>query len=396
MISVSQAEAIINQHLFHPGVVRVKLEESVGKILAEPVFGDRDFPPFHRVAMDGIAIQHESFLTGNRKFRIESVQAAGASALALKDAKNCIEIMTGASLPEKTDTVVRYEDLKIENGIATIIADQISSGQHIHRQASDSKKGETLLENGRLISPAEVALLASVGKSVVSINSSPSIIIISTGDELVDIESKPLPHQIRTSNSYALQSAFKRIGYKADISQLQDDKNLLEKEIPIILNKYDLVILSGGVSKGKYDYIPEVLEKADVKQLLHQVAQRPGKPLWFGQSERNTVFALPGNPVSSFMCFYRYIKLWLSLSQGKAEAPSFAILEKDFQFLPPLTYFLQVNTRNDYGKLVAKPAQGGGSGDFVNLKEVNGFLELPAEQNDFKAGSVFRYFPFRD
>ncbi|NJN41677.1 MAG: molybdopterin molybdotransferase MoeA [Flammeovirgaceae bacterium] len=396
MISVSEAEKIIRQHPFKPKTEKVKLVDSVGSVLAESVHSDRDFPPFHRVAMDGIAIQFSSFENGSREFKIEDTQPAGVSPLKLKNKENCIEVMTGASLPNDTDTVIRYEDLEIKNSIAKITIEEVAQAQNVHAQGSDIRSGKILLLAGDQISPAEVALLASIGKAEVQIYQKPTIVIAATGDELVDIHETPLPHQIRSSNVYALQSALRTDGLYAITTRIPDDKKILEKEIVMLLDKHDVLILTGGVSKGKYDYIPEVLVKSGVKNLFHVVAQRPGKPLWFGRSEKNTVFALPGNPVSSFMCYYRYIRPWLLESLGNKIHNKYAILKSDFQFPPPLTYFLQVIVSNEKGNLIASPIQGGGSGDFVNLKGVTGFLELPSDKKEFKAGEVFPYFPFRD
>jgi molybdopterin molybdotransferase len=164
-----------------------------------------------------------------------------------------------------------------------------------------------------------------------------------------------------------------------------------------IAERYKVIILSGGVSKGKFDYVPAVLEEIGVQKYFHRVNQRPGKPFWFGASDKGvTVFALPGNPVSTYMCFYRYIKPWILKSLKVDLAPSSAVLAKDFKGPQGLTYFLQVNVRTDHGRLIAYPDPGGGSGDFANLKNVTGFLELPEGRSSFSAGEVFPYIPFRN
>ncbi len=158
-----------------------------------------------------------------------------------------------------------------------------------------------------------------------------------------------------------------------------------------------MLILSGGVSKGKFDFIPTVFEELGVRKIFHQVNQRPGKPFWFGTSKTGkTVFALPGNPVSTYMCFYRYIRPWMLKSLGVVSNELTATLTQDFSFAPNLTYFLQVEVKSSGGKLMAHAQAGGGSGDFVNLKNVTGFLELPPDRTTFAAGEVFPYFPFRN
>lgn len=396
MISVQEASASILSHLYKPDTRRVPLQEAVGSVLAEPVTADRDFPPFHRVTMDGIAIAFDAWERGKRTFLIEGTQAAGEPKKTLTNAENAIEVMTGAMLPAGTDTVVRYEDLTIESPNATITVDNITRGQSVHRQGQDAASGEVLLSPNMILSPAEIAVLASVGKTVVKIKNYPRTAVIASGDELVEVGQTPLPHQIRRSNTYAIEAAMKTIGWKGDQFHLPDDKDTLRRSLEKILKQYDSVILSGGVSQGKFDFIPGVLESLGVKKVFHQVSQRPGKPLWFGASpEGKTAFALPGNPVSTFMCFYRYILPWLWTSLGIEPRQEYAVLAEDFTFKPQLTYFLQVSVKNDGGMMMAYPDAGGGSGDFANLKKIDGFLELPMERSEFKAGESLPFIPFR-
>lgn len=395
MISVSDASAIILNNLFKHTTESVSIHLATGRILAEPIHADRDFPPFHRVSMDGIAIDSISFKKGQRQFKIEALQAAGMPRTTLTNPQGCIEIMTGAMLPKGADTVIRYEDLEIKNGEAHVLIPEIQSCLAIHAQGQDAKKNERLLSPGQKISAAEIALLASVGMPDVQVYAFPKTAIISTGNELVGIDQVPLAHQIRRSNDSALRASLAQLGCEATSFHLPDSETELKKELTTIFKQYELIIVSGGVSKGKFDFIPGVLESLGVKKLFHQVSQKPGKPFWFGRSDKHTVFALPGNPVSTYLCFYRYIKPWLLKSFGAPQENIQAILAQDFLFKPPLTYFLQVKIKNEQGKLLAYPDAGGGSGDFANLKDVDGFLELALEKNEFKAGEVFPYYGFR-
>ncbi len=395
MISVSEASSIIHSHSIETGLQEISIQEACGRILREEVQADRDFPPFDRVAMDGIAINSEIWKNGIRQFPIESIQAAGQQQVRLSKPDSCVEVMTGAMLPVGTDTVIRYEDLEIKAQVATVLINEIIKGDNIHRQSQDAKRNEVLLAPGIKISPAEVALMASVGMKKVSVSSFPKTAIISTGDELIPVDLIPLPYQIRRSNSYALQAALLEVGCVADQFHIPDQPEILETEVRKILEHYQLIIFSGGVSKGKFDFVPQTLERNGIQKRFHQVSQKPGKPLWFGTSSKHVVFALPGNPVSTYMCFYRYIKPWLVRSLGGQIERKTAVLTKDFSFKPLLTYFLQVNILNEKGQLLASPKAGGGSGDFANLKDVHGFIELPAESSEFKAGQVFDYYPFR-
>jgi len=212
MVTVGEATNIISNHLFKPVPTRVSVEASAGSVLAETIVADRDFPPFDRVSMDGIAIAHGQWTAGRRAFPIEGIQAAGQDRKKLSNPAHCIEVMTGAILPAGCDTVIRYEDLEIVDGKATIRIDTINPRQSIHQQGMDALKDQVLLKPGVLLAPAEVALLASVGKSQVKVFGFPKVAIISTGDELVAIDAEPNAYQIRRSNSYALQSAMLAVG----------------------------------------------------------------------------------------------------------------------------------------------------------------------------------------
>jgi molybdopterin molybdotransferase len=395
MISVSEAAAIILNNLFQPAIESIDIHRSAGRILAEAVVADRDFPPFDRVFMDGVAIHSGSFKNGQRQFVREAVQAAGAPQLTLQNPQACIEVMTGAMLPNGTDAVIRYEDIEIKNGVVRVLIKELEPGLSIHHRGQDAKKNEQLLSPRQKISPAEVALLASVGKKQVQVYAFPKTAIISTGDELVNIDQMPKEHQIRRSNDSALKASLLQLGCEATSFHLPDSEEKLKQALSEIFIHHHVIILSGGVSKGKFDFVPQVLESLGIKKLFHEVSQKPGKPFWFGKSDTHTVFALPGNPVSTYLCFYRYIRPWLSKSFGVSDENAYAILARDFTFKPPLTYFLQVKIKHEHGKLLAHPDAGGGSGDFANLKNVDGFLELTHEKNEFKAGEVLPYYGFR-
>lgn len=396
MVSVRQATQILSSVSCSMGNETVQLNNAAGRVLAEPIVADRDFPSFDRVAMDGIAIHTKTYEAGHRKFKIEAVHAAGNPGVKLQHTANCIEVMTGAILPEGTDAVIRYEDLEVKDNTATIKVGQVKKGMNIHPQAQDAKKAEVLLQPGQVISPAEVALLAAVGKGTVQVKSFPKTAVVSSGDELVEVNATPEQHQLRRSNVYALQAAMNRVGWQAELFHLADTREQTGKFVRELLQHFTILILSGGVSKGKYDFIPDALTENGVDKKFHQVSQRPGKPFWFGsRSDGKVVFALPGNPVSTYVCFYTYIFPWMMAQMGAVRKPKSAILAEDVTFAPSLTYFLQVHTFMDAGRLMAQPRPGGGSGDFVNLKEVDGFLELPAEMSVFKAGEAYPFIEFR-
>ncbi len=397
MITVQTATDIVLENaLLLPDEV-VPLHRSVGRVLREPLLADRDFPPFDRVSMDGIAICFAIFEVGQRRFFIENIQAAGAPQLALKDKTNCIEVMTGAMLPQGTDTVIRYEDLSIDAGFATVSIEKIQARQNIHAKGIDRKMDETIVAGGTLISPAELGVAATIGKSELKVAALPRVCILSSGDELVEVHETPLPHQIRKSNVHVMAAVLGTWGLPSDLLHLPDDPAVIEATLGDCLTKYDVLLMSGGVSMGKFDHIPSALERLGVRQLFHKVSQRPGKPFWFGRSESTVVFAFPGNPVSSFMCLHRYFQPWLRASMGLQPIENqYAALTEDYIFKPDLTYFLQVKlAAGQDGRLLATPVTGQGSGDLANLVDSDAFIELPLERQVFQAGEVFPIWRFR-
>lgn len=397
LIKVEDALEIIMDSTEDFGVERVGLEDSLGRVLKESIKADRDLPPFNRVSMDGIAIRHKAFEEGRREFRIDGIQAAGSPQLELSDQEACLEVMTGSVLPSNADAVVPYEMVSIENGYATVQADTVAYMQNVHLRGLDRKQNELLVKENRLISSAEIGVLATVGIPQVKVAKLPRTAIVSTGDELVNVDQTPLPHQIRMSNVHSLKALIEPYGIHPDLFHLTDDPVQLKERISELLSNYDILMFSGAVSKGRFDYLPQILDELEVKKLFHRVRQRPGKPFWFGKRGHVTVFAYPGNPVSTCVSCTYYFVPWLRKSLGLSNAAdSFAVLDRDFEFKPLLTYFLQVKLVNRLGTVYAIPEAGNGSGDLANLTLNDAFLKLDAERNEFKKGEVFPYFAFRE
>ena len=416
MISVEKALQIVLNSTQNFGVEEIPFTKSVGRILKENIVADRDFPPFNRVSMDGIAIEFNSFEKGKRDFEIEGIQAAGSKQITLQNPENCVEVMTGSVLPNKTNTVIRYEDVTIENGIATINVNAIINGQNIHTKAKDGKVGDVLIEENKIISAAEIGVLATVGKSKVKVAKQPKVMIVSTGDELVGVDEIPLEHQIRRSNVFTLVSLLERLNIASETAHITDNKAVLKSKIETYLQEFDVLLFSGAVSKGKYDFLPKVFDELGVEKLFHKVAQRPGKPFWFGVadtfsisgrdvnlSERNQhkyqkntiVFGFPGNPISTFVNCLAYFYPWYYKSVGIAFKEETAILGKDVNFKPNLEYFLQVRLESENGKLIASPIKGNGSGDLASLVKTDAFIQLPNDKIEFKKGEIFKIIIYR-
>lgn len=397
-IPYEKALSILEDHKGDFSIETKNLEECIGAYLAEDLTADRDFPPFDRVTMDGIAIVHKSFEKGQREFQIEATAAAGTPQMTLQNAQNCIEVMTGAIMPNGVDTVIRYEGLEISDGKAAVQLDTLKHKQNVHFKGIDIKRGTIIVPRGKKLSSAEMNIAASVGKASLQIRQLPKVVIFSTGDELVPVDQTPELHQIRRSNIYGIQATLKEWGILADLQHLADDKTEMLTVISKLLLEYDVLIFTGGVSKGKFDYLPDVLEELQVKKHFHKIQQRPGKPFWFGTNEAGKkIFALPGNPVSSFVCVYIYIQFWLYKSLGISQKTLYVQLKNDVKFQPDLVYFLEATLESsNKGILVADPKKGNGSGDFANLVETDGFLILPQDKSEFKKGEVYPFVRYRN
>lgn len=390
MISVTEALQIISAQAKTFTIEEVDLLQSTGRILAQTVTADCDFPPFDRATMDGIAINSTAFNQGIRSFPIEDIQPAGSPQKQLKDPEHCIEIMTGAMLPIGADVVIRYEDLTITGDIAHVNLEEVTPYQNVHLQGTDEKAGEVLLQAGLKITPAIVAIMASVGMAKVPVYKLPKIAVCSTGDELVPVTQQPLPHQIRQSNSYMLLAGLQQEGINADKYHLPDEPEAMAQQMAKMVEEYDVLLFSGAVSKGKFDFLPQVLQQLGMQTLFHSIAQKPGKPLLFGKFKNSAlVFGFPGNPVSTWVCYQLYFKAWLYRSLNSTLPLHKAALSKDIKFKPPLTHHVLVRLTNQNGQLTATPVDTSTSGDMVNLMQAEGFISLPAEQEHFAEGSMF-------
>lgn len=400
MISVSQADQLIAANMMPFPVRDCPVEDALGCVLREDLAAERDQPPFDRVCMDGIALSFEAWERGQREYGCEGVQAAGHPQLTLANAENCIEVMTGAMLPVGCDTVVRVEDTQRRGSVVHVDGDaKVVQWQNVHKRGTDHLKGALLLPSGQRLGAPEIGIAASVGKAKVSVANEPAVAVVSTGDELVDFDGPLAPYQIRRSNAFAVKAMFEDAGFrKVDTHHGPDNEVELEEILRACLAKYGVLVLSGGVSMGKFDYVPRVLEKLGVRCVFHRVAQRPGKPLWFGVGpEGQPVFGLPGNPVSTLVCCRRYVIKHLLAALGLQERlPLTPALSREVQFKPALTLFLSVRLDSDAGGVLqAVPSPTNTSGDYAALAGTDGFIELPAEAEVFPENTVAPLYPWR-
>ena len=286
MQTVAEAQALISEHTpVYESEVR-PLSDAQGMVLRATLVAERDQPPFDRVTMDGVAIAFDVWQRGQRGFEIQSTQAAGQAALTLANSANCIEIMTGASLPHGTDTIIPIERIIISEGVATIASDYIPQFQQfVHPCGSDRKRGETLLNPGVLIRGPEMALASSAGSATITVTRPPGIAVISSGNELVEAGNPLADYQVRSCNDRAIEACLRQRGLtRVTRALLPDDMEVLLGRISQLHEDNDVLILSGGVSMGKYDYIPAVMQRLAVDLVLYKISQRPGLPMWFGTS----------------------------------------------------------------------------------------------------------------
>lgn len=380
MIDVETALGLIHKHMTLP---------RYGETVLNDIVADRDYPPFNRVMMDGIAVSWNVFKEGKRDFKVAGILAAGVPQGTLSDLSTCFEVMTGAPLPAGADLVIPYEHIEIKDGLAKVTNDvERTQMENVHFAGSDAKKGDILLKKGHVINGPHRGIAASVGVNLIA--DKIRINIISTGDELVEVNETPLDHQIRRSNAHALAESLRLHGFKhIELSHLADEIPAIEEHYHKNAPAFDLMIYSGGVSKGKFDYLPSSWKNLGVTEYFHGISQRPGKPLWFGvdHEKKTTVVGLPGNPVSSLVCLHKYI-----LSQK----PIYARLTEEIVFKKDLTYFVPVKLESDKtGVLHAHPLKIKNSGEFSALAGSDGFIELPKDQSVFKSGEAFLFHPWR-
>ena len=397
MISTKEALKTVLNHTLKVDTQDFPLIETVGKVTTQSIIADRDFPPFDRVSMDGICVHLERGDSLLPAYEIVGMATAGTPQQSFRGNHTAYEVMTGCIIPEGYNTVIPYEDLLIQEGVARLRDGATCKAlQNVHLKGTDQRSGAVLISENSLISPAEIGVAASVGKSSLPCFSPMRFAVVSTGDELVELDQTPLDYQIRTSNSIQLVSALRLWGQQADRFHINDEFEPMKEKLELLLKQYDVLILSGGVSRGKKDFVPDCLDALGIEKKFHRVAQRPGKPFWFGSSKTGkVVFALPGNPVSTFLCLHKYVYPWIFKSYKISLKEEWAVLGQSIEFVKPLTYFAQVSLRQENGKYIATPLLGKGSGDLVNLVSNDAFIELEASRTHFEKGELLPLIRFR-
>ncbi len=396
LISPHEAETLILQHCDAIDVEKISLHHAFGRQLREDLHADRSLPPFDRAMMDGICFHSSSLQDAEtQSLQIAGLHAAGSPEPERLAKGSCWEIMTGALVPSDCDTLINYESVSIDHKIANFSKNEVIPSRYIHKSGSDFAQGDKLLSSGNFFGSRELAVAATVGASEVVVSKLPRIAIITTGDELVEIHQSPAAHQIRQSNGISLLGALHKLGLSNVKHQhVRDDLESLKIVLSSALQETDIILLCGGISKGKKDFVGVALNELLGKPLFHGIAQRPGKPLafWSGATK---VFALPGNPLSVLVTFHRYVLPALANNGLRVPAPMRVALSHDYTFKPPLSAFIPaIISQNDSLVYEAelKPVQN--SGDFATAIGTDGFIELAADQELFAKGTILVFRPW--
>ena len=397
MIAPDAALGIILEHVRPLKPVRVPLAEALGCFLAEDVRADRDLPPADRSSRDGYALRHEDI---GRPLIVIAEVVAGSPARPRVAPGTCVRILTGANVPVGADTVAMQEDTEESNGMATVRSAE-ARGANILRRGEDAAKGTILLARGTRMGAAEVGVCAAVGKAFVKVHARPRVTVLCTGSELRGISDPVRPHEIRNSNGPALCAALQQWGYPgARYIQVADRRSALVAALRRAVKRHDVVLFTGGVSVGSYDYVREAVEEAGAKVRFHGVSMKPGKPtLYATLPSGRHVFGLPGNPLSSLTAFHEFALPALRKLAGRpAEAcrPAWPL---------PLAEAIAAESRKlrcvlarlvaDPGGLSAAPVHSASSADLVAAARADGVVLLPPDRAHYPAGEVVMFRPWR-
>lgn len=390
MIPFEEALQIVQNNAITLGAKKVKMVEALNRVLAEDVISDIDMPPFDKSAMDGYACIKSDVM--NPMEVIEEI-AAGTIPIKRIEKGQCSRIMTGAIVPDGAD-IVLMKEFAVISASGKIICSKEPSNSNICYKGEDIKKGGIILRKGTVLHPQHIALLASVGCINPLVYQIPSVAVISTGNELVEPSQIPGTSQIRNSNSYQILTQVMQMGLLPDYLGIAADNELaLENILTEAFSKYTVILISGGVSVGDYDFVPKVLTKLGVDIKFHGILAKPGKHLLFGTKKDKYIFGLPGNPVSSFVQFEVLVKPLLNALMGNSSKPIFLqipIHETYTRKKSDVLSFIPVSI-NDQGN--ALPLEYHGSAHIHSYTIAKGILEMPVGISEFKKGDIVRVRP---
>jgi len=392
MIPISEAISIVLEHSPKLKVESVVLSEVLGRVLAQDIIADSDLPPFDRAQMDGYAVRAADVANVPAQLRIVGESAAGAGWHHEMKAGEAVRIMTGAPVPVGADAVQQVElTREVERNAIVEILTPVEVGRSIVNRAAEIKAGETVLHAGEDINAAMIATLASFGYAKVKVGQRPRVAVMATGSELVNVDEKPGADQIRDSNNYTIAAYATLAGAMVERLPLAgDDTEELKRQIRAAAERSDVLITSGGVSMGVYDFTKAALKELGAEIFFERVALRPGKPTVFGRLGNTLIFGLPGNPVSVAVTFNLFTRTALRVMQGARQpqlAEETAVLARDLKgSLDRESYLPAVLRADDGGTLLAEPLKWGGSSDFVAFARATALINVPAGAKTLEKG----------
>src|SRR5688572_9483719 len=374
----------------------VPLTQALNRILREPIAADSDYPPFDKAIRDGFAVRHQDVAQAPCNLQVIGESRAGrASDVDVRD-NTCCEIMTGAPLPSGADAVVMVEHTERPSTSTVRILRSVREGEGLLRRAAELKHGQEILSPGRRIQLADIGTLASVGKAEVLVSKKPRVGVLATGDELVEVRDTPDSGQIRNSNSYSLHAQILEAGAEPVLLGIGRD-NLEDLRVRIEEGlASDILLVSGGVSMGKYDLVEDVFAEFGVEILFDKVAMKPGKTTVFGHRGDTFVFALPGNLVSTIVAFHMFVRPLIQSLLKAAETDSKVLkaqLEAPARCDPARTAIVPARVRFDGESYRIKTAEWKGSSDLAGLSRANALIVIPRNDGVLQAGEWAEFLP---
>lgn len=399
MIDVDKALDLVLANVTAGETADVPLRESFGRTLAGPIYADVDYPPFDRSVMDGYAVRAADVAGAPVTLRVAGQIAAGSESDKALKSGQAMQINTGAPIPSGADAVVRVEETKLTpSGDEVLIQTSVPAGQFVTPRAKYVSEGDIALEAGTRLTPLAISAAASAGAVTVTVYRQPRVAVLGTGNELIEIDHKPTGPQIRNSNQYLLEALITAAGAEPIIlGTAQDDREALRKKISAGA-EFDMLCITGGISMGAFDFVPEVLEALGAVFHVRKMAIKPGRPTIFAtMPDATPVFALPGNPASAFVGFTLLVEPALTVMEGKpASIPHFveAVLDGSIHATRDRRTFLPARTlRREHGGWKAKPLSWHGSGDAFGMATTGALIMRPPHSEAAKSGDSVMILP---
>lgn len=392
-VSLEEALEILLQQDFKTEAIQVPLLDSLNSVLAEDIISDMNMPPFDKSPLDGYALHSADFIDASKENPITldviDYIPAGYVSNKVLERGQAMRIMTGAKIPEGADAIIRFEDTEFTDASVTIF-DPILAGANISKQGEDIKIGDVVLHKGCIIDAPEIGILATLGRSFVQVFRKPRVAILSTGDELVEIQHALVEGKIRNSNSYTIAALVKKAGAKPLLLGVcLDEVNIIKEKLVAALGWADLVITTGGVSVGDCDLVKEAFQQAGAEMLFWRVRMKPGTPIAVSKYNNKLIFGLSGNPAAAYITFEQFVRPIILKMMGREKYNLMkveAILESDFKKVSGQNRFVRAHTYYKEGSYYTRFPEKHSSGVLSSLSGTNSLLYIPKDTGPYLAG----------